>query len=518
MKCAETYAWLLISHVGDDLPVPVRRHLRACVKCRRRRRRLSCLEWEAKRLGAGEEEAGEEEAAVRTRFVAALQRLPPRPPLASPALPGPQGRLSRLVSLAAALLSGLAIGWLVGSRAIPGADQPGREESLAVAAHREEELVTKFVHHNLGLAEAVEPTEQITLLAHMAADLRAEAFHLARQGLAEDLPLMSELYGRVVSRGLVGRWFTLPAAQRRELLPSLLKELETTQAEVDQTARTTVPPVADFLRPLSLSAETASRELRAGAEILPEPNPSRPARLAAGPGSAHALLAVLVTQGLLLAEEDDPLRRAYCCNAVADEFSQALLLASTRGDAARASQLGKHLESVIDRGVSGNLKRVTAEDAPHLSELRQVIQRANRAVDALETGLARRAPDGRSRLSLDASSYTQVKDLEKALKDLEKALRTASTERKDKGKGKGKHKGKDIKASVYAVDPASGTISLLLRDKEAEGDKLTTRLGTGARIHQGANEISLADLKPGTAVKISFGEGNLIVDMKVEGK
>lgn len=511
MKCPEIYAWLLISRSGEGLPVPVRRHLRACGKCRRRRRRLVHLEQELNPVAATDAPV------AKQLFLAKLQHLPgPMPFTASP--PTTTRRLSRLLPVAAALLAGLGLGWAVSS-VQPPSQQPIAIEPPRVSPRKEEELVARFVNHNLSLSESVEPTEQITLLSHMATDLRAEAFRLARQGQPENLPLVNELYGRVVNRGVVGRWFSLPAAERRELLPNLLKNLQATQAEIERTAQAAPAPVADLLRPLTSSTETAARDLRMGVELLPDPDPVQPPHLAASPGSAHALLAVLVTQGLLLAEEEDPIRRAYHCNAVADELSSALLLASTRGDGDHAMQLGKHLDAVMQRGVTGNLKRVSSEDAAQVAEVRQVIQRASRAVEALESGLARRSAGANPRFVLDAAQYGQVKDLEKALKDLEKALRTANKERKDKGKGKGKGKeGKEIKAVIHSIDPTAETLTVLLRDKERDGEKMTLRIAAAARINQGASEMTLTDLKPDMRVKLVLGEGGAIVELKVEGK
>src|SRR6185312_1789212 len=48
MKCQTARHWLLVSRADEALPKALRRHLTGCVRCRRRFRRLACLEAKVK--------------------------------------------------------------------------------------------------------------------------------------------------------------------------------------------------------------------------------------------------------------------------------------------------------------------------------------------------------------------------------------------------------------------------------------------------------------------------------------
>jgi hypothetical protein len=115
------------------------------------------------------------------------------------------------------------------------------------------------------------------------------------------------------------------------------------------------------------------------------------------PGSERALLAVLVTQGVRMAEKDDPLRRADCCNEVAFHLSRVMLTASPRGEGEQAARLGRYLGDYMDQAVKGNLGRVRLDkpDDPRLEELEQVMRRSDRILKACEQNLARHHGPGR---------------------------------------------------------------------------------------------------------------------------
>src|SRR5262249_7925215 len=107
-------------------------------------------------------------------------------------------------------------------------------------------------------------------------------------------------------------------------------------------------------------------------------------------GTMRDLLGVLVLQGIDLAEEKDPLRRAQTCNEVADHLVQGILLASSGGDTVRAEKLGGFLGSVMDRGVATNLDRFQATASPddaRIQEMEKIDQKADETVGVLEKNL-----------------------------------------------------------------------------------------------------------------------------------
>lgn len=111
-------------------------------------------------------------------------------------------------------------------------------------------------------------------------------------------------------------------------------------------------------------------------------------------GTRRDLLGTLVLQALPLAEEDDPLRRADHCNAVAEQLVQGILLASSDGDTTRAEQLGGLLGEVLDRGIAPNLERIDLQDAdpPRLADAERVEQRSGQAVEVLQRNLEKAPP------------------------------------------------------------------------------------------------------------------------------
>src|SRR5205807_1845156 len=105
------------------------------------------------------------------------------------------------------------------------------------------------------------------------------------------------------------------------------------------------------------TARNAGRHL-AGDPQAKLPEPAAPSWQPARTSTTRDLLAALVVQGLRLAEETDPLRKADVCNDVADHLVQSIVLASAGGDTERADKLGGLLGSVMDQGVASNLSKV----------------------------------------------------------------------------------------------------------------------------------------------------------------
>ena len=129
----------------------------------------------------------------------------------------------------------------------------------------------------------------------------------------------------------------------------------------------------------------------------------------------------LVTGGLELANEEDPLERAAKCNGMAQRLADEIRLAATRREGFRAFELGEHLRLLLETGVAENLKAVVSQlrpDSPGERErqreqkLRQVAEQAASVATPLEDQLQ------------------QTQD-EKVRDDLQRAFRTIRAGREE---------------------------------------------------------------------------------------
>jgi hypothetical protein len=492
MKCSQAVAWLFTTRAASPPPVAVRRHLKRCRKCCRRRRRLVRLEAEAARLPLPAANA-----AAKARFLDRVAQLPvPIRPAA------PRRRwLPLLTATAAALLLGFALG--VGLPR-PGQPDPSRPPLLA-DKHLDERMLPRLIDLNLQLAQSSDPAKQLDVLAKMAGELRTEAIRLARSGAPDELPLLITLHDRLVRRGLVSRAQALPAADRPALLAPLAQALRGGQAEVEQATQQLPPALADLLRPLGVTAETGARQLSAAESLPAEPDPV-PA-LAANLGTARDLVAFVVSQSLLLAEEDDPLQRAWHCNHLADQFSLALVMASSRGDRDRALTLGKHVGDIMDRGVTANLNQLQASGDPRLAELNQVIGRVRKLVATIDASLTP-MPGGPAS---PAIPYEQVKSLEHTLKDLEKSLREIGKE-----PGKPADPKREIRGVVKSFSAEGRQLVLAVKEKGKDFD-MTFHVPADVKLWgPGPKQRSLSDLVPNARVRVVPREGNTIGELRVD--
>ena len=277
MNCRTAESWYGQARTRDELPATVARHLRRCVRCRRRFRRLLHLDAEFRRLPLSADNP-----AARARILDKLgaQHSSPAPRLL---------RLSRRQFLALAALLLLTVGlhglllWLGRTGPAP-RELPGRTDN---------ELVVRFLERGLRLADSAAPAEQLQLFADMASDLRSEALRLAKQQSPDDVPLMASLYQRIVQRGLLGRATALSADEQRKLLPAVQKQLDETHALVAQAKNGAPPAVGDLLRPVGTTAREASAAL-ADLDGAWNPDAMELEPLPASHSPGHALLAVLV--------------------------------------------------------------------------------------------------------------------------------------------------------------------------------------------------------------------------------
>jgi hypothetical protein len=402
------------------LPAAVRLHLRRCRRCGRRRQRLLRLAWHVRQAPAADDPV------ARARVAAAVARRAAARP-AAPRRPRRRWPWAAAAAVAALALTGV-LAWAVlpkrpspaavaGRRDPPGADAPG-----SPAGRGRDDLVARVVHHDVSLAEADGPADQVRALAALAADLWAEAERRARGAGRYDLALLARLYERVVGEGVVGRARALDAGPRRDLLPPVLAQLQGAAGAADRLA-----DAAPALVRLSAAARDAARALETNAG----PPPPRPAPPDGGP---RDLLETLVVQGLGLAEEDDPVKRADRGLDVADRLAQSIAESSESNDGDGAALLSDCLAEVRDRAVQGNLDRAAAAelDAARRQEFERVRRRADQAGDALEKVLNRAPPAARPGLTraLEAARDGPPGDDDNGIKD---------KDHPDKGKhGKGK--------------------------------------------------------------------------------
>lgn len=267
------------------------------------------------------------------------------------------------------------------------------------------------MEHDLRLAQTVAPEARFDALAALSADLEAEALRLAERGKLDDLATLTGLYDQVLRRGVIGQARQLPAPRQAETTASVARRLAATEKQALELADRSLPALGDHLRSLAVMAQDTSRQLQSDLPPLP---PLPPAPKTAVPRN---VLGSLVLNGLRLAEEDDPLRRADVCSDVADQLVQTILQASAAGDEEEASRLGKLLGDMMDHGVAANLDQVphAEREGARRDEWDQVGRRAVEASAALEKNLEQAPAPARKGLerALAASSKGREKACQK---------------------------------------------------------------------------------------------------------
>jgi hypothetical protein len=104
------------------------------------------------------------------------------------------------------------------------------------------------------------------------------------------------------------------------------------------------------------------------------------------------LLRQLVDGAVGLAAEDDPLRRADRCGNLAGGLAQEVQKAVAARERGRADVLGGHLETLLVRGVAGNLylaRSTFPEGSPRASELSRLGDRVTSLMQPLQHELER---------------------------------------------------------------------------------------------------------------------------------
>jgi len=140
------------------------------------------------------------------------------------------------------------------------------------------------------------------------------------------------------------------------------------------------------------------------------------------------LIEALVDGGLRLAGEDNPLRRAETCNALADKVAREVKRASAARDHTRAADLGRQLQGLLERGVARNLSLAQTnmpEDSPLILEMRRLGEKAVAVM-------------GPVMHELEGAGESESADMRQALEGLSRAR--AEVERVILGPGKGQNK------------------------------------------------------------------------------
>ena len=116
-----------------------------------------------------------------------------------------------------------------------------------------------------------------------------------------------------------------------------------------------------------------------------------PAQQAAMLERNRELLKATIDTGLELTSDNGPLDRAAMCTKLAGKWSDAIRSAASSKETSRVHELGKHFETVIDRGVVSNLRDARSKiksGSKQESELDQRRDEAIKVLDKLESDLA----------------------------------------------------------------------------------------------------------------------------------
>jgi len=389
MTCQEIQHWLLLSKPAVPLPGAVRRHLDACPRCRLRCEQLRLLDDQINGLPPPPPDPSAKE-----RLMARIARTPQQ------RSPAPAVRLHLRWVAAAAVAASLliAVTWIVARR--PAANRSGDDVALTEGTSPSPlragagGIVLRVAKLDVQLANPAAVEEQLDLLTQLAGDLKDEAIRLAKQGPSEDVQLLGDLASSVLRQGVVGRAARLPVGKRPELVPPLVEQLRATETEIDGFCKDRLPAVANMLRPIGSAARESAELIEAGRSVAEGGNVASP------DGPARPLIASLVVQGLKLADEGNPVRRADLAAELASLLTPAIVLLSAHGDADGAEALGDCLGDLLVEGVTNNLAQ--AEEAgmteAQKAEAKTVRERSIAVISGLEDNLAHAPPDARAGL------------------------------------------------------------------------------------------------------------------------
>jgi hypothetical protein len=407
MNCHETYLWMLeVEEPAAPPPDPVVEHLRGCRKCRRRHRRMLRVLAAVRQLPPPPVNPQARLAVLDLVRQSAAPASVPMPKLRPRPWTVPRRRLWQIAPVAAAALLVLGLfGWLLQHLQDP--RNPAVSLDGKGIVLNDGDLRSRLLKRNLGLAEARKPIEQLDALAGMASDLGSESIKQAGVVDNANLTRLAVLYERVLREGVVPRARALPPEGRAKRVPVLVKELRQTERDAEETAAQK-PAAAEPLRRLAGTAHNATLALNNPDVDLPKPT-TKP------PEARGLLVETLVVQGLKLADENDPLKRADVCSDVADSLVRTIMEASQSGsDRREMEKLGTYLGVMMDQGVGRNLDRVDpSADPKRRREFERVRRRAGETMAELESATQDAPPPARPALeqALQASRYATLENI-----------------------------------------------------------------------------------------------------------
>ncbi len=405
MNCDLLQRRLLTLEDPGRPPAEMREHLAGCSACRSWQLRLLDLERSVPLLpvppSAGRDAfVGRLLAGARTRPAGTRRQLS-------------REQVLRKVALVTALAAGLLM-FFIGFSAW---QWPTTGPARFAKGHGDA-FLARLLGHDLDLAQTADARRRLRSLTGLADALSGQAGPLARAGADEDLGTLAGLYGRVLQDGILHQ----ASAARAERVRAA-DQLDEEARHADELAGGLADPCAAPLREMAEAARKAEEGLRGGAARRPEGGAAWSRAGAAWPGPVcvaaptvgtllaasvaptpvpapdgeaprfhrnRALIERLVGDGVDLAREDDPVKRADRCYDIAHGLAQEIATAGG-GDSGRVAELGQHLGDVLQNGVALNLK--TARDripvgSAEEKKLQQVQAETRDVVFDLETRLA----------------------------------------------------------------------------------------------------------------------------------
>jgi hypothetical protein len=126
-------------------------------------------------------------------------------------------------------------------------------------------LVADLLQHNVSLARAETPKEQLDALAAMAERLYGATKTLAGQAETADLEKLTKLYDEVVRNGIVKRADVLrklPPAERQEIISPIAERLAKAMDDAEDRAQKSPEETASPWRALASAARAGANELQ----------------------------------------------------------------------------------------------------------------------------------------------------------------------------------------------------------------------------------------------------------------
>jgi hypothetical protein len=248
MKRCEEIQNLILALANPAEPTPeLQAHLAHCPACRDVQRRAARLEGLIARLPVPDS------SAARETLLARLEHQPQTPMRFRTR----RQKVYALAGLAAAILL-----TITAVRVFPSRNQPVEE----IAERPRHELLGQQMKYLGQLAQVNNPTDRLSIWLAWAGDVRAESRAIHKVAPAEDLALLSSLFEKAVQRGVLTQASllprTMPPEERRQLLNPAVLQLEETEREAAELARTAPNPARPYFLKMAQQAREASVSLK----------------------------------------------------------------------------------------------------------------------------------------------------------------------------------------------------------------------------------------------------------------